>query len=78
MCICQNIGGGIRLLNQIYRDLSLRGSIQSQRFGGKSSATPAKTLRKWALKLRKATLAALYLWQPGGTNSISSWHVSRM
>jgi hypothetical protein len=54
------------------------GSSQSQRFGGKLSATPAKLLRKCALKLRMATLTALCLWQPGGTNSISSLHVSRM
>ncbi len=54
------------------------GSSQSHRFGGKLSATPAKMLRKWALKLRMATLAALRLWQPGGTNSISSLHMSQM
>ncbi len=41
-------------------------------------ATPAKMLRKWALKLCLATSAALHLWQPGGTNSISSLHVSQM
>jgi hypothetical protein len=57
--------------------ISVCGSSQSQRFGEKLSATPAKTLRKWALKLRMATLAASRLWQPGGTNSISSLHVSQ-
>jgi hypothetical protein len=35
------------------------GSNRSHRLGGKSSATPDKTLRKWALKLRIATLVAL-------------------
>jgi hypothetical protein len=54
------------------------GSSQSYRFGGKLLATLAKMLRKWALKLCMATSAALRLWQPGGTNSISSLHVSRM
>jgi hypothetical protein len=54
------------------------GSSRSQRFGGKSLVTPAKTLRKWALKLRMATSAALHLWQPGGPNSISSLHVLQM
>ncbi len=54
------------------------GSSQSQRFGGKLSATPAKMLRKWALKLRMATSAALCLWHPGGTNPISSLNVSLM
>jgi hypothetical protein len=54
------------------------GSSGSQRFGGKSSATPAKMLRKWALKLRMATLAVLRLWHPGGINSMSSLHVSQM
>jgi hypothetical protein len=50
MCIWQNIGGGIRLSNQI--DVILVcGSSRSQRFGEKLFATPAKTLRKWALKL---------------------------
>ncbi len=56
--------------------ISVCGSSQSQRFGGKLSATPAETLRKCALKLRVATLAALGVWQPGGTDSISSLHVS--
>jgi hypothetical protein len=77
ICICQNIGGGIRLLKQIDHDM-VCGSSQSQRFGGKLSATPAKMQRKWALKLRMATSAALLLWQPGGTNSISSLHVAQM
>ncbi len=54
------------------------GSSQSKRFGGKLLATPAKILRKWDLKLRMTTLAAVHLWQPGGTNSIFSLHMSRM
>jgi hypothetical protein len=58
--------------------ISLCGSSQSQRFGGKLSATLVKMLRKWALKLHMATLAALCLWQPGGTNFISSLHMSQM
>ncbi len=58
--------------------MSVCGSSQSQRFGGKLLATPAKTLRKWALKLRMATSAALHLWQPVSTNSMSSLHVSGM
>ncbi len=54
------------------------GSSWSHRFGGKLLATPAKTLRKWALNLHMATLAALHLWQPGGTNSISSLRVTNV
>jgi hypothetical protein len=56
--------------------ISVCGSSRFQRFGGNLLATLAKTLRKWALKLRMATLAAFRLWQPDGTNSISSLHVS--
>ncbi len=75
MCICQNVGGGIRLSNHIDCDLILWEQPIPEVWW-KVVGSPAKMLRKWALKLRIATLAALHLWQPGGTSSISSLHVS--
>eukprot|EP00956_Cyclotella_meneghiniana_P003706 scaffold4513_cov37-Cyclotella_meneghiniana.AAC.1 len=54
--------------------ISVCGSSLSHRLGGKLSAVPASTLRKWALKLRIATSAALRLWHPGGTNSSENLH----
>ncbi len=53
--------------------ISAWGSNLSQSCFGKSSATPARMLRKCALKLRIATSAALRLWQPGGTSSSLYW-----
>ncbi len=50
----------------------------SQRFWGKSSATPANTLRKCDLKLRMATSAAFRRWHPGGTNSMFILQVLQM
>ena len=58
--------------------ISVCGSSRSHRLIGKSSATPANTLRKCALKFRMATSAAFLLWHPGGTNSICILHVSLM
>ena len=58
--------------------ISACGSSRSHRFSGKSSATPAITLRKCVLKFRIATSAAFRRWHPGGTNSISSLHVTWM
>ena len=58
--------------------ISVCGSNLSHRFSGKSSATPANTLRKCVLKLRIATSAAFRLWHPGGTSSITSLHVTCM
>ncbi len=55
------------------------GSSQSQRFGGKPSRL--HRLRCWGNGLWSCvwlTLAALRLWHTGGTNSMSSLHVSRM
>jgi hypothetical protein len=53
MCICQKLG--VRLDCQIKSIVILVcGSNRSQRFGGKLSATQAKSLKKWALKLRMA------------------------
>ena len=52
------------------------GSSLSHELGGKLSAVPASTLRKWALKLRIATSAALRLWHPGGTNSSENLYLS--
>jgi hypothetical protein len=54
------------------------GSSLSHNDMGKLSAVPASTLRKWALKFQMATSAALRLWQPGGTNSISNLYMSFM
>ena len=45
---------------------------------GKSSDTPASTLRKWALKLHMATSAAFRQWYPGGTNSMLNLCGSQM
>jgi hypothetical protein len=50
--------------------ISVCGNRRSQRFWGKSSATPANTLRKCDLKLQMATSAAFCWWHPGGTNSM--------
>ena len=58
--------------------ISVCGRSLSHKLGGKSSATPASTLRKWALKFRIATSAAFCQWHPGGTSSMLSLHVSRM
>ena len=58
--------------------ISACGSNLSRRLGGKSSATPARMLRKCALKLHMATSAALQQWHPGGTNSNFTLHLSRM
>ena len=58
--------------------ISVCGRSLSHKLGGKSSATPASTLRKWALKFRIATSAALRRWHPGGTSSMLSLHLSRM
>ncbi len=77
MCMCQNVGGGIRLSNQIDLDVGLWEQPIPEVWG-KLLATLAKTLRKWALKLHMAPSAALHLWQPGGANSISSLHLSQM
>jgi hypothetical protein len=77
MCICQKLGVALDCQIKLI-GISVCWSSQSQRVGGKLSATPAKMLKKCALKLRMATLAALCLWQPGGTNSILSLHMSRM
>ena len=54
------------------------GSSRSQSWSGKLLATLARMLMKWALKLRMATLAALRLWLPGRTSSISMLYSSRM
>ena len=53
----------------MFRVILVCGSRQSHRLGGKPSATPAKTLRKWTLKFWIATYAALCRWHPGGTSS---------
>ena len=54
------------------------GSSQSQSWSRKLSATPDRMLRKWALKFWMATSAALRLWLPGWTSSISMLYSSHM
>ena len=50
---------------------SVCGRRRSHNEGEKSSAAPANTLKKWALKFCKATSAAFLRWQPGGTSYIA-------
>jgi hypothetical protein len=58
--------------------ISVCGSSQSHKLGGKLLDTPVITLRKWALKLRMATSAEFSQWHHGGTNSMSNLCVSRI
>ena len=46
------------------------GSSKSQRYYGKSAATPARMARKWAFNVRMARSAALRQWMCAGT----SWY----
>jgi len=53
-------------------------SSRSHSEGGKSSMVLASTLKKCTLKFQITTSVALHLWHPGGTSSISIWHLLQM
>ena len=54
-----------------FRVSSACGRSRSHRSAGKEGAAPARTARKWSLKVRMALLAALRRWTCGGM----SWNV---
>ena len=56
--------------------ISVCGRRRSHNEGGKSSAAPANTLKKWPLKFHMVTPAAFLWWQPGGTSSIAILYLS--